>query len=276
MRACIWKDPSPPLPASVLPSCRSRSRQVPVHPPAPSVSRALCGVPAWPSCGTMGSKGHSHPSPPALRRWSCSKGLSWSTVLTSDSNSPCSWEPRLGITWGRRWPEVQRGPSYPRRMSRDPSPPGCVSHAVRGVREGRGPGCGESVEEGDWAEACFPEGVFRASRDQDPTSASPTPSLCTWDPCLSFLGAGGLASYPSPGGSPFLGGGLPLGGVRPELAAPLQRHYAQYHGFVVIHGTDTMAFAASVLSFVLENLQKTVILTGAQVVSRAGWAQGPS
>lgn len=34
---------------------------------------------------------------------------------------------------------------------------------------------------------------------------------------------------------------------------------------MVIHGTDTMAFAASVLSFVLENLQKTVILTGAQV-----------
>ncbi|OWK08963.1 ASPG [Cervus elaphus hippelaphus] len=46
---------------------------------------------------------------------------------------------------------------------------------------------------------------------------------------------------------------------------PLQSHYGHYDGFVVIHGTDTMAFAASVLSFVLENLQKTVILTGAQV-----------
>lgn len=34
---------------------------------------------------------------------------------------------------------------------------------------------------------------------------------------------------------------------------------------MVIHGTDTMAFAASVLSFMLENLQKPVILTGAQV-----------
>jgi L-asparaginase/Glu-tRNA(Gln) amidotransferase subunit D len=34
---------------------------------------------------------------------------------------------------------------------------------------------------------------------------------------------------------------------------------------VIIHGTDTMAFAASVLSFVLENLRKPVILTGAQV-----------
>lgn len=53
-------------------------------------------------------------------------------------------------------------------------------------------------------------------------------------------------------------------GVRLTLLC-LQRHYEQYHGFVVIHGTDTMAFAASVLSFVLENLQKTLILTGAQV-----------
>lgn len=39
---------------------------------------------------------------------------------------------------------------------------------------------------------------------------------------------------------------------------------------MVIHGTDTMAFAASVLSFVLENLQKTVVLTGAQVTSQPG------
>ena len=56
---------------------------------------------------------------------------------------------------------------------------------------------------------------------------------------------------------------------------PLQSHYARYDGFVVIHGTDTMAFAASVLSFVLENLQKTVILTGAQVPPRAPAGQRP-
>lgn len=49
----------------------------------------------------------------------------------------------------------------------------------------------------------------------------------------------------------------------------LQTHYEQYHGFVILHGTDTMAFAASVLAFVLENLQKTVILTGSQVTSQA-------
>lgn len=61
----------------------------------------------------------------------------------------------------------------------------------------------------------------------------------------------------------------PRGAGLPECAPLLQRHYKQYHGFVVIHGTDTMAFAASMLSFMLENLQKTVILTGAQVTSGA-------
>ncbi|XP_055448814.1 60 kDa lysophospholipase isoform X2 [Psammomys obesus] len=48
----------------------------------------------------------------------------------------------------------------------------------------------------------------------------------------------------------------------------------EYQGFVVIHGTDTMAFAASVLSFMLENLQKPVILTGAQVPIHALWNDG--
>lgn len=64
-----------------------------------------------------------------------------------------------------------------------------------------------------------------------------------------------------------------LGGL--SWPPPLQSHYARYDGFVVIHGTDTMAFAASVLSFVLENLQKTVILTGAQVPPRAPAGQRP-
>ncbi|KAF6350808.1 asparaginase [Rhinolophus ferrumequinum] len=59
-----------------------------------------------------------------------------------------------------------------------------------------------------------------------------------------------------------------------QIAQIIERHYEQYHGFVVIHGTDTMAFAASVLSFVLENLQKTVILTGAQVPIHALWNDG--
>ncbi|XP_054231989.1 60 kDa lysophospholipase isoform X10 [Homo sapiens] len=59
-----------------------------------------------------------------------------------------------------------------------------------------------------------------------------------------------------------------------RVAQTIKRHYEQYHGFVVIHGTDTMAFAASMLSFMLENLQKTVILTGAQVPIHALWSDG--
>ncbi|XP_047390089.1 60 kDa lysophospholipase isoform X3 [Sciurus carolinensis] len=59
-----------------------------------------------------------------------------------------------------------------------------------------------------------------------------------------------------------------------QIAQIIERHYDQYHGFVVIHGTDTMAFAASVFSFLLENLQKPVILTGAQVPIHALWNDG--
>ena len=44
-----------------------------------------------------------------------------------------------------------------------------------------------------------------------------------------------------------------------------QSHYDQYEGFVVLHGTDTMAYTASALSFMCENLGKPVILTGSQV-----------
>jgi len=42
-------------------------------------------------------------------------------------------------------------------------------------------------------------------------------------------------------------------------------NYTKYDGFVILHGTDTMAYTASALSFMLENLGKPVILTGAQV-----------
>ncbi|MBQ7253168.1 MAG: asparaginase [Bacteroidales bacterium] len=42
-------------------------------------------------------------------------------------------------------------------------------------------------------------------------------------------------------------------------------NYNNYDGFVILHGTDTMAFTASALSFMLENLSKPVILTGSQL-----------
>ena len=57
--------------------------------------------------------------------------------------------------------------------------------------------------------------------------------------------------------------------VKPEswvtLAQDIIRHYDNYDGFVVLHGTDTMAYSASVLSFMLGDIQKPVIFTGSQI-----------
>lgn len=50
-----------------------------------------------------------------------------------------------------------------------------------------------------------------------------------------------------------------------RIAAIIGEHYHQYDGFVVLHGSDTMAYTASALSFLLENLAKPVILTGSQL-----------
>jgi len=50
-----------------------------------------------------------------------------------------------------------------------------------------------------------------------------------------------------------------------EIAQLIFDNYAQYDGFVVLHGSDTMAYTASALSFILENLNKPVILTGSQL-----------
>ncbi len=50
-----------------------------------------------------------------------------------------------------------------------------------------------------------------------------------------------------------------------ELAQLIEANYGQYDSFVILHGTDTMAYTASALSFMLEGLNKPVILTGAQL-----------
>ncbi len=50
-----------------------------------------------------------------------------------------------------------------------------------------------------------------------------------------------------------------------KIANCVRENYADYAGFVVLHGTDTMAFTASALSFILEDLRKPVILTGSQI-----------
>jgi len=50
-----------------------------------------------------------------------------------------------------------------------------------------------------------------------------------------------------------------------HIAQDIAKNYHRYDGFVILHGTDTMAFTASALSFMLENLNKPVIVTGSQI-----------
>ncbi|XP_019860890.1 PREDICTED: L-asparaginase-like [Amphimedon queenslandica] len=49
------------------------------------------------------------------------------------------------------------------------------------------------------------------------------------------------------------------------IASDIRKYYAKFDAFVILHGTDTMAYTASALSFMLENLGKTIILTGSQI-----------
>lgn len=50
-----------------------------------------------------------------------------------------------------------------------------------------------------------------------------------------------------------------------RIANDIKAHYDEYDGFVVLHGTDTMAYTSSALSFMFENLSKPVIVTGSQI-----------
>lgn len=50
-----------------------------------------------------------------------------------------------------------------------------------------------------------------------------------------------------------------------KLVKIIEYNYENFDGFVILHGTDTMAYTASALSFMLENLSKPVILTGSQL-----------
>ncbi len=50
-----------------------------------------------------------------------------------------------------------------------------------------------------------------------------------------------------------------------DIARTIEQNYDSYDGFVVLHGTDTMAYTAAALSFMLEHLRKPVIVTGSQL-----------
>ena len=50
-----------------------------------------------------------------------------------------------------------------------------------------------------------------------------------------------------------------------RMAAVIAENYRRYDGFVVLHGTDTMSYSASAMSFMLENLAKPIVFTGSQL-----------
>ncbi len=50
-----------------------------------------------------------------------------------------------------------------------------------------------------------------------------------------------------------------------RLVGIIEKNYTHYDGFVILHGTDTMSYSASALSFMLENLGKPVVFTGSQL-----------
>jgi L-asparaginase len=50
-----------------------------------------------------------------------------------------------------------------------------------------------------------------------------------------------------------------------KLVETISANYEKYDGFVILHGTDTMSYTASALSFMLDNLNKSIVLTGAQL-----------
>jgi L-asparaginase len=50
-----------------------------------------------------------------------------------------------------------------------------------------------------------------------------------------------------------------------ELVEIIELNYNNYQGFVILHGTDTMAYSASALSFMIQNLTKPIVFTGAQL-----------
>uniref|UniRef100_A0AC34FWV8 Asparaginase n=1 Tax=Panagrolaimus sp. ES5 TaxID=591445 RepID=A0AC34FWV8_9BILA len=50
-----------------------------------------------------------------------------------------------------------------------------------------------------------------------------------------------------------------------KIAKDIEKYYDEYDGFVVLHGTDTLAYSTSALSFLLDNLSKPVVCSGAQI-----------
>ena len=54
------------------------------------------------------------------------------------------------------------------------------------------------------------------------------------------------------------------GATKMLMARAVQENYALYDGFIICHGTDTLAYSAAALSYLIQNADKPIILTGAQ------------
>jgi L-asparaginase len=50
-----------------------------------------------------------------------------------------------------------------------------------------------------------------------------------------------------------------------EIAKSIDKHYHDYDGFIITHGTDTMAYTSAALSYMLQNVKKPIVLTGSQI-----------
>lgn len=61
-----------------------------------------------------------------------------------------------------------------------------------------------------------------------------------------------------------------------QMAQAIEERYADYDGFIITHGTDTMAHSAAALYYMLENLQKPVIFTGSQLSLVEGGSDAPA
>jgi len=61
-----------------------------------------------------------------------------------------------------------------------------------------------------------------------------------------------------------------------QIAEALRTRYDEFDGFLITHGTDTMAYTASALSFLLAGARKPIVLTGAQLPADVPGSDGPS
>ena len=59
-----------------------------------------------------------------------------------------------------------------------------------------------------------------------------------------------------------------------RISEDITTYYQKFNAFIILHGTDTMCYTASALSFMLDNLGKSVILTGSQVSEWGGRVEG--